>query len=246
MSANDSTTPMRRCTKCQDVYPATTEYFHRDKKGKYGLTAKCKACAIKCSVQWYHDNRERAIQQRRKYYAQNKEDVLSYQKTYRLQHSEQIRERFRQYNITHAEQNRARAAQWQKDNPDRRRKNSLRWRHRNLERAREYGRRYAKDNPESMTVNARNRRARKRNAEGTHTAADEQAQFERQKGKCYYCGCKLIKTPYKPNSATVDHVVPLDRGGRNSPDNLVIACQTCNFTKQNKLPHEWAKGGRLL
>jgi 5-methylcytosine-specific restriction endonuclease McrA len=40
--------------------------------------------------------------------------------------------------------------------------------------------------------------------------------------------------------------VPIIRGGRNSPDNLVIACQVCNNRKYNKLPHEWIEGGRLL
>lgn len=46
--------------------------------------------------------------------------------------------------------------------------------------------------------------------------------------------------------AGVDHVVPLVKGGSNGPDNLVIACSTCNLRKNDKLPHEWPEGGRLL
>jgi 5-methylcytosine-specific restriction endonuclease McrA len=38
----------------------------------------------------------------------------------------------------------------------------------------------------------------------------------------------------------------LVRGGRNSPDNLVITCPVCNLKKRDKLPHEWIEGGRLL
>lgn len=32
------------CTACGKEYPATTEYFHKQKSGKYGLNAKCKEC----------------------------------------------------------------------------------------------------------------------------------------------------------------------------------------------------------
>jgi 5-methylcytosine-specific restriction endonuclease McrA len=42
-------------------------------------------------------------------------------------------------------------------------------------------------------------------------------------------------------------VIPLDRGGSNGPENIVIACPECNHSKHNKLPHEWnGSGGRLL
>lgn len=68
---------------------------------------------------------------------------------------------------------------------------------------------------------------------------DEQAQFKRQKSRCYYCQCKL--TEYH-----VEHCVPLSRGGSDHPDNKVLACPSCNMSKNAKLPHEWVKGGRLL
>lgn len=246
MSTNDSTTPTRRCGKCQNEYPATAEYFYRDKQGKYGLSATCKICSSKRSKQWYIDNHDYAAQRIRKYNDANKERLSEYYKQYRFNHKERIRARDREYNATRAQSNRSRVAKWQLDNPDRKRKNALRWRHRNLERSRETSRRYAKEHPEKITVNSRNRRARKRNAEGSHTVADERAQFERQKRRCYYCGCEMIKEPFKPNSATVDHVVPLDQKGRNSPDNLVIACRDCNSRKGNKRPDQWTEGGRLL
>jgi 5-methylcytosine-specific restriction endonuclease McrA len=41
-------------------------------------------------------------------------------------------------------------------------------------------------------------------------------------------------------------VVPLSRGGSNGPENIVIACPTCNLAKKDKMPHEWPEGGRLL
>ena len=35
------------CTKCHIDYPATTEYFCREKGGRYGIKAQCKVCYSK-------------------------------------------------------------------------------------------------------------------------------------------------------------------------------------------------------
>jgi 5-methylcytosine-specific restriction endonuclease McrA len=48
---------------------------------------------------------------------------------------------------------------------------------------------------------------------------------------CVYCGCALTL-----EVATLDHVVPLSKGGTNSADNLVLACQSCNRKKADGLP----------
>lgn len=49
--------------------------------------------------------------------------------------------------------------------------------------------------------------------------------------KCYWC-TKLLTLP----EATLDHMIPLSRGGSNSPDNQVLACYSCNQTRGNNLP----------
>ncbi len=53
-------------------------------------------------------------------------------------------------------------------------------------------------------------------------------------GTCYYCGEKV---GFK--NLTMDHVIPLSRGGRSSKDNLVPCCKECNNKKNNYLPVEW-------
>lgn len=35
---------MKRCTKCKNEYPATLEYFYKDKNGRNGLHSRCKNC----------------------------------------------------------------------------------------------------------------------------------------------------------------------------------------------------------
>ena len=45
-------------------------------------------------------------------------------------------------------------------------------------------------------------------------------------GHCGYCGRKL-----SPTSMTVDHIVPVSRGGGNSIENLMPCCRECNEAK---------------
>jgi 5-methylcytosine-specific restriction endonuclease McrA len=40
-------------------------------------------------------------------------------------------------------------------------------------------------------------------------------------------------------NATLDHVIPLSRGGSHNPGNLVSACQCCNQKKGSMLPLEF-------
>ena len=48
--------------------------------------------------------------------------------------------------------------------------------------------------------------------------------------KCHYCSKSLTKA-----QCTMDHVLPLARGGRSTKSNVVIACKECNSSKKDKL-----------
>jgi hypothetical protein len=86
----------------------------------------------------------------------------------------------------------------------------------------------------------RQRKARVRTSKTSHAPDFAEQQYKAQKGKCYYCKKKLGKVYH------MDHVVPVSRGGSSGPENLVCACPRCNHSKNNRLPHEWPQGGRLL
>lgn len=53
-------------------------------------------------------------------------------------------------------------------------------------------------------------------------------------GLCHYCGNQVA---FK--DLTMDHLVPLARGGRSTKDNLVPCCKNCNNRKKSMLPLEW-------
>ncbi|MBI4773584.1 MAG: HNH endonuclease [Deltaproteobacteria bacterium] len=57
---------------------------------------------------------------------------------------------------------------------------------------------------------------------------------KRARGVCYFCGERV-----PPAELTMEHVVPLVRGGKSIKSNLVPACKSCNTKKKYLLPIEW-------
>ncbi|QSH42517.1 HNH endonuclease [Lentisphaerota bacterium ZTH] len=54
-----------------------------------------------------------------------------------------------------------------------------------------------------------------------------------QAGICHYCGKK-----FPPDELTMDHVVPVARGGRSNKGNIVACCKECNNDKKYLTPAE--------
>jgi 5-methylcytosine-specific restriction endonuclease McrA len=54
------------------------------------------------------------------------------------------------------------------------------------------------------------------------------------RGICYYCGHR-----FAPDELTMDHIIPIIRGGRSTKNNLAAACKDCNNKKKHMLPMEW-------
>jgi len=49
--------------------------------------------------------------------------------------------------------------------------------------------------------------------------------YKRERGLCAYCGAR---------GNTIDHIVPVSRGGRSTWDNTVLACRRCNHRKADR------------
>ena len=64
---------------------------------------------------------------------------------------------------------------------------------------------------------------------------------KRSAGICYYC-----KKRFKPAELTMDHLIPLIRGGRSTKGNLVPCCKDCNNKKKHQLLMEWEEYLRLF
>ncbi len=57
---------------------------------------------------------------------------------------------------------------------------------------------------------------------------------KRESGVCHYCGKKV-----NPRELTMDHIVPIIRGGKSTKGNVVPVCKACNDRKKYLLPIEW-------
>lgn len=254
--AQDDKSSEKKCKECKAWKPANTNYFSPTNKNG-DLYSTCKVCrntewklkhpharsrgqktsqldvpegyrrCTKCKNVLVatlddfdaHPTQKSGLHPRCK--ACRAEDTEVYRKTLDKDETAQYN---KEYRVTHHEELNASRSKYAKEN---------------VEYIRQWQKNYRRNHLEQIRVYGRNKRARKRNAPGTHTKQDVQSQYERQRKQCYYCCVKLTKYH-------VDHVVPLSRGGSNGPDNLVVTCPTCNLRKNNKLPHEFFQGGRLL
>ena len=57
--------------------------------------------------------------------------------------------------------------------------------------------------------------------------------FERDRNTCQYCGKRFDR-----RELNLDHVIPRDRGGTTTWENIVCACIPCNTRKANRMPAE--------
>jgi len=55
-----------------------------------------------------------------------------------------------------------------------------------------------------------------------------------QKGLCEYCGKRVPQ-----EELTMDHIVPLIRGGKSVKNNIAVCCKKCNNKKKYLLLSEW-------
>ena len=152
------------------------------------------------------------------------------------------REAERRYKANNPEKVRKTAREWarmeRQENPERQRSATRKWREKNpetfLECNRKSAKRWKKENPNKVNEIESKRRAVKLKADIGDIPEDYFEQLMGfQDSRCVYC---RVKT-----KLTIDHVIPLSRGGSHSWENLVLACQTCNSSKHNKLLEEWGR-----
>ncbi len=53
------------------------------------------------------------------------------------------------------------------------------------------------------------------------------------KGICHYCGQRFLAS-----ELTMDHKIPIIRGGTTNKKNVVVSCRSCNSKKKYLLPGE--------
>lgn len=93
---------------------------------------------------------------------------------------------------------------------------------------------YTKELPSPFIIDASPAAINREKEKGRALRRTQWWQRKLAKGICHYCG-KTVS----PGQLTMDHIVPLVRGGKSSRGNVVPACKQCNSRKKYLLPTEW-------
>lgn len=214
---SDEAPTYKRCTKCGEIKPL--EEFSKNKNMKDGRQGNCKSCyKAYCAA-----NREAIRIRSQAYRKANAEAVRKWRKAWWDAHAEEMREYLKVYGVTyrpaHAEKMREYQAQYRLENGDKIRESIKKW---DLK------------NPDAKRAMSSRRRARKKGNGGNFSAAELRAMRIEYAGVCFYC-----RGQHEPDELTIDHVIPIDQGGRHEAANIVLACGICNSSKGNRRPEQW-------
>lgn len=203
------------CSACKSDLPLAS--FNKDKSKRDGKCSRCRECNKARSAQWYIDNKETALEQRKERF-QRKRDIEIQQ--------------MREWRRANPERKKASDDAWRVANIDRVKRNALDWSRRNRDSVYARTAAYKRANPQRVMEWSHRRRASQWGS-GSFPVSDRELTRlkSRHDGCCAYCGSS--------ENMTIDHVVPLSRGGTHSIGNLLPACGFCNFSKGAKLLTEW-------
>jgi len=95
---------------------------------------------------------------------------------------------------------------------------------------REYVRKYRREHPEWAAA-VKHRRRVAESSSGHFTAREWAAVKVRQNHQCAACGKSAPEI-----KLTVDHIIPISKGGSNNIDNIQGLCRSCNSRKHNRMP----------
>jgi hypothetical protein len=82
----------KTCTDCNQELPATSEFFHKKKTGRYGLRAKCRACRKKRDKKRYEEHGEKIRMQSNMWRKQNHEKAREIKRGWQRRNRERLRE----------------------------------------------------------------------------------------------------------------------------------------------------------
>jgi len=241
------------CSLCKEPHPIESFQLN-SKSGK--RSSYCTPCLSQKKRESYLRHRETTIAKSRAYVLENLERTQEYQAQYRDEHREErnenerirrvekhdeIREKANARYANDPEYRQMRKAQhdkWRTEfnrrleaDPELKRQHQVRWA--------EASAKWVQNNQEQYLASARANSARRRAQVKTGNYYDLITQEFiallriQQNSTCVYCDGVFDKFD-------LDHIIPLSRGGQHEPDNVCLACETCNSSKHNKLLYsEW-------
>lgn len=229
------------CSKCRIEKPSTVEYFYSSKRNKEGLRPECISCVnlrylegkaviLEKRKQYRLENAETISEYQKHYWRKNKETLAELDKQYRLKNKEQIAETKKQYAATRKEI----IADYDKHYRLKNKEAIALYYKQHLEQSAARSRRYYITNKAVFTTKAQRRRAKKLALPASLTAAQWDEVKSCFNNRCAYCG--------QDKNLTLDHFIPVSKGGELSINNVLPSCTSCNSSKGAKDYFEWYPG----
>lgn len=195
----------KRVPKYECVCPGCgTQFLGKQRNSRY--------CSHECYVaSWHADHPEQVRSHKKKY--QHSEHGKAKRSVWEQENEDELRQKASRYYLENRDAAIARAKESERKNPERARARKNAWQ------KTEKGRR-------TSLQSTRRRIARKFNAPGAHTIEEFLqlcADFDD------HCLCCLKKLERKELS--IDHVVPISKGGSDGIENLQPLCRRCNVRK---------------
>lgn len=223
---------------------------------RFTSNQRCVICSIESRINWTNknrdivnkrqnqkrlENREEVRKKEREWYHKNKDKIVSVKTKWRDNNKDLLKKnRIKRY-WENPEKYREIQRQYKSENKNTVDAYNSKYYQENVEKEKTRVKLWQKENPETIKIINKNRRARKKNAEGKYTLADIKRIRKDQKDKCGYCEELLGSIVH------IDHIIPLSNGGTNWPRNIQILCPTCNMRKKAKDPIDFARSfGKLL
>lgn len=214
----------KQCSQCGQI--KSLGEFYRRALSADGRAASCSAC----QKRYREQNREKVRESSRRYRERkrggpprprpSRGGVQESRRRYREQNPDKVRESRRR---------------WREQNRDKLREADRRYREENLDKVREAEKRWRDANPDIRRMATQRRKARKRSATTFSIASKDLRRL--RDARCIACG---------ESAGTIDHLIPLVRGGTHGVGNLAAMCRSCNSRKNARTLTEWRKANDWL
>lgn len=231
-----------------------------EKRAAHAKYIRQRRSAIKAGL-WIPTSRTPRTEEERKQHS------AAYKQAWATANRERSRQSKEAWRLRNPDKQLAASIRWQKSHPDRvlkakrelyksnpkLRENAYVWRKRNPEKVKQSRRKHRQKFPERHAAQSRkwvaanpekfrayHRRAGKKRRANRKTCSGRFT-FEQFIARCNFFGwlCRYCKCELTDDSVTIDHQIPLSRGGSNWPSNLVPACASCNKRKHARTPQEY-------
>lgn len=218
---------MKKCSKCG--IEKSLEFFTKDKSNRTGLRSECKDCRREYNKRYYQNNIENFQKHNSQYYQENRDTLLIAHRQNYQDNCEYYKDQKKQYRLDNIEKIKESDKKYYENNKEKKKEYNRRYRQENKDKLNAQKRDYHQRNPQFVT----NRRARRKEfmRDNVITKLEWLKIMESTNWTCTYCGVSLRSSKIR----TIDHVIPLSKGGSHTVDNLVPACRSCNSKKSAKI-----------